>query len=181
MGLASTSRGTRSRVGPEEGHHRRLGARPRARNGLRFGVSVHAAHAWSWYETAQGADKNGPARRRALRRQAHARPTARAQWWEGLDPQDLYAQRHAPSPDFENRRDHGTLELGQRQQPPDQAYCEKFYNRTIDLIDKYQPDLLYFDDTALPLWPVSDVGLQIAAHFYNTQHRSGTAASSRRC
>src|SRR5512138_3214544 len=28
--------------------------------GMKFGVSVHAAHAWSWYETAQGADKEGP-------------------------------------------------------------------------------------------------------------------------
>ncbi|GAA5020946.1 hypothetical protein GCM10025794_07830 [Massilia kyonggiensis] len=28
--------------------------------GLRFGVSVHAAHAWTWYEVAQGADKAGP-------------------------------------------------------------------------------------------------------------------------
>ena len=30
------------------------------KHGLRFGVSVHAAHAWNWYETAQGADKTGP-------------------------------------------------------------------------------------------------------------------------
>eukprot|EP01032_Pedospumella_encystans_P002578 gene2578-3035_t len=29
-------------------------------NGMRFGVSVHAAHAWTWYETAQRADKSGP-------------------------------------------------------------------------------------------------------------------------
>ena len=29
-------------------------------NGLKFGVSVHAAHAWSWYEVAQGSDKKGP-------------------------------------------------------------------------------------------------------------------------
>ena len=28
-------------------------------SGLRFGVSVHAAHAWTWYEPAQGADKKG--------------------------------------------------------------------------------------------------------------------------
>jgi alpha-L-fucosidase len=27
--------------------------------------------------------------------------------------------------------------------------------------------LIYFDDTALPLWPISDVGLKIAAHLYN--------------
>jgi alpha-L-fucosidase len=51
---------------------------------------------------------------------------------------------------------------------PDQAYCEKFYNRTADLIKKYQPDLIYFDDTVLPLWPVSDAGLKLAADFYNT-------------
>jgi alpha-L-fucosidase len=38
----------------------------------------------------------------------------------------------------------------------------------VDLINKYRPDLLYFDDTALPLWPVSDAGLEIAAHFYNS-------------
>ena len=29
-------------------------------NGLRLGLSVHAAHAWNWYETAQRSDKNGP-------------------------------------------------------------------------------------------------------------------------
>jgi alpha-L-fucosidase len=37
----------------------------------------------------------------------------------------------------------------------------------MQLIDSYKPDLLYFDDTVLPLWPVSDVGPRIAAHFYN--------------
>ena len=28
--------------------------------GLPFAVSVHAAHAWNWFDTSQGADKNGP-------------------------------------------------------------------------------------------------------------------------
>ena len=36
------------------------------------------------------------------------------------------------------------------------------------MINRFEPDLLYFDDTALPLYPVSDAGLQIAAHFYNS-------------
>jgi alpha-L-fucosidase len=35
-------------------------------------------------------------------------------------------------------------------------------------LDKYHPDLLYFDDSVLPLWPISDAGLKIAAHFYNS-------------
>jgi alpha-L-fucosidase len=37
----------------------------------------------------------------------------------------------------------------------------------LTLINNYEPDLVYFDDTVLPLWPVSDVGLRIAAHLYN--------------
>ncbi len=58
---------------------------------------------------------------------------------------------------------------------PDQAYCDKFYDRTIDLIHKYKPDLIYFDDDALPLWPVSDAGMKIAADFdnFNMQQHDG--------
>ena len=48
------------------------------------------------------------------------------------------------------------------------AYVEKFFNRTIDLLDKYKPDLLYFDDTVLPIYPSTDIGLRIAAYFYNS-------------
>ena len=51
---------------------------------------------------------------------------------------------------------------------PSKAYCEKFYNRTIDLLDKYKPDLIYFDDTVLPLYEMDPtIGLRIAAHHYN--------------
>jgi alpha-L-fucosidase len=89
-----------------------------------------------------------------------------------FDPQDLYEQRHAPSPDFQNLgKIHSRWNWGNGVSQPDQAYCDKFYNRTMDLINKYQPELIYFDDTALPLWPVSDAGLQIAAHFYNSSNK----------
>lgn len=140
-------------------------------NGLKFGVSVHAAHAWSWYEPAQGADKQGPLAGVPYDGKLTA-ADGKGTWWEGLDPQDLYEQRHAPAPDFDvPAQIHRRWEWGNGITPPDQAYCEKFYNRTVDLINRYQPDLIYFDDTALPLWPVSDAGLKIAAHFYNTNNR----------
>ena len=48
-----------------------------------------------------------------------------------------------------------------------QEYCEKFYNRTIDMINLFHRSVI-FDDTALPLYPISDAGLKIASHFYNT-------------
>jgi alpha-L-fucosidase len=139
--------------------------------GMKFGVSVHAAHAWSWYETAQGADKNGSFAGVPYDGKI-TKVDGKGTWWEGYDPQDLYAQNHTPSPTFQNLNGiHSRWNWGNGVSQPDQAYCEKFYNRTVDLISKYKPDLIYFDDTALPLWPVSDAGLKIAAHFYNSNNK----------
>ena len=129
--------------------------------GLRLGVSVHAAHAWCWYETSRGADTKGP-----LAGVPYdgwlTKEDGEGTWWEGLDPQELYEQRHPLSPD--NRAWNWNDDLVT---PPDQAYCDKLYNRTVQLIDDYNPDIVYFDDTYLPLWPVSDAGLKIVAHGYN--------------
>jgi alpha-L-fucosidase len=139
--------------------------------GLRFGVSIHAAHAWTWYESAQGADKKGDKAGVPYDGKL-TKADGIGQWWDGLDPQDLYAQSHTPSPDFQNPgKIHSQWNWGNGASQPDQAYCDKFYNRTVDLINRYQPDLVYFDDTGLPLWPVSDAGLKIAAHFYNSNMR----------
>ncbi|MGD1086495.1 MAG: alpha-L-fucosidase [Verrucomicrobiota bacterium] len=126
--------------------------------GLRFGISSHGDRAWSWYQAAQGADPTGP-----MAGVPYDGIMTKAQgkglWWEGLDPQDLYAQYHKV----------GDYNWAQTGNPPiDKVYCEKFFNRIIDLIDKYQPDLLYFDDTVMPIYPTSDVGPRIAAYLYNT-------------
>ena len=129
--------------------------------GLRFGVSVHAAHSWCWYETSRGADTKGP-----LAGVPYdgwlTKEDGKGTWWEGLDPQELYEQRHPLSANDQN----WTWEEGQVT-PPDQAFCDKIYNRTVQLINDYKPDIVYFDDTYLPLWPVSDAGLKILAHGYN--------------
>jgi alpha-L-fucosidase len=117
--------------------------------GMNFGVSVHGARAWSWYEDAQGSDKTG-----ALAGVPYDGKLTRADgqglWWEGLDPQDLYAQNHG---------------LGAA---PNAAYVTKFFNRIKDLIDGYHPDLIFFDDTKLPL---GEAGLNLAAHFYNSSRQ----------
>ena len=129
--------------------------------GLKLGVSVHASHSWSWYETSRGADTKGP-----LAGVPYdgwlTKEDGKGTWWEGLDPQELYEQRHPLSPNnraWEWQEDLITT--------PDQAFCDKIYNRTVQLIDDYKPDIVYFDDTYLPLWPVSDAGLKILAHGYN--------------
>ena len=47
-----------------------------------------------------------------------------------------------------------------------------FYDRTLDAINRYQPDLIYFDVTVLPFYPLSDCGLRIVTHLYNKNPRS---------
>jgi alpha-L-fucosidase len=119
--------------------------------GLKFGVTVHAARAWNWYEVAQTADKTGPLVGVPYDGKL-TKADGKGLWWDGMDPQDLYAQNHP---------------VGAK---PSVAYINKFFNRTLDLIDKYQPDLLYFDDYILPFQydhQDDQVGLDIAAHYYN--------------
>ncbi|MBO9660691.1 MAG: alpha-L-fucosidase, partial [Chitinophagaceae bacterium] len=135
--------------------------------GLPFGLSVHASHAWTWYETAQHADKNGPLAGipydGKLRKQ-----DGKGKWWEGLDPQELYAQNHALSKDEkENKTELSHWDWGSGASQPSKEYCENYYKRTIELIDKFAPELIYFDDSVLPFHGLNDVGLRIAAHHYN--------------
>lgn len=128
--------------------------------GLPFGLSVHASHAWLFYEPAQKSDTTGQFAGIPYDGKL-TKADGKGTWWEGLDPQALYAQNHKPSMGWGWEWQKGVVTT------PSQDYCDKFYNRTMDLINKYNPDLLYFDDTTLPLYPVSDAGLKIAAHYYN--------------
>ena len=105
-----------------------------------------------------------PARRRALRRPADQ---GRRQGPVVGGPRSAGPLRAEPQARLESSPGNWNRQSGSST-PLDQAYIEKFFNRTIDLVDKYQPDLLYFDDTVLPIYRVSDIGLRIAAHFYNT-------------
>ena len=134
------------------------------KNGLRFAVSVHASRAWSWYEVAQGADKSGPFAGMPYDGKL-TKADGKGLWWDGLDPQDLYAQDHQPGSSLQWEWD------GMKGSSiPDAAYMEKFFKRTQQLWDDYHPDQIYFDDTVLPFHGLTDdVGLNLAAHFYNTR------------
>jgi alpha-L-fucosidase len=133
------------------------------KNGLRFAVSVHGSRAWSWYEKAQGADSNGPLAGVPYDGKL-TKTDGKGLWWDGLDPQDLYAQNHKPGArldwDWNPAKGSST---------PDDAYMTKFFLRTKQLWDDYRPDMIYFDDTVLPFHGVTDdLGLRLAAHFYNS-------------
>jgi alpha-L-fucosidase len=137
------------------------------KSGLPFGLSVHASHAWTWLETSQRADKNGPLAGVPYDGKL-TKADGKGTWWEGLDPQALYAQDHPRSKGSDTTSGlWKQWEWGNGASIPSAEYCNKFYNRVVDLIDQFNPDLLYFDDTVLPFYPVNDVGLKIAAYYYN--------------
>ena len=61
--------------------------------GLPFGVSLHADHAWTWYEPSRRYDRGG--KNMGVRYDGWlTKEDGKGKWWEGLDPQDLYAQNH---------------------------------------------------------------------------------------
>lgn len=142
-------------------------AKAAKKNNLPFGVSIHSAHAWSWYETSQRADKTGPLAGVSYDGKLTA-SQGEGKWWNGYDPQELYAQNHPLSENSDNNQMiHRQWNWGNGVNPPSKEYCENFYQRVIDILESYDPSMIYFDDTALPLWPVSDAGLRIASYMYN--------------
>jgi alpha-L-fucosidase len=131
-------------IGPHRDVIGTWAAEARKRN-LRLGVTVHEARNWWWFQTSHGADATGP-----LAGVPYDGDLVLAQgdkqWWQGYDPQQLYGAKHP----FDAL--------------PDVSFVKDFYDRTRDLVDLHNPDLLYFDN---PLFPLGWGGMNIGAYFYN--------------
>lgn len=137
------------------------------KNGLPFGISFHADHAWSWYEPAQRYDRRGE-KAGVPYDGCLTKEDGKGKWWEGYDPQKLYAQNHPLSAgSWVDGMIHRQWAWGNGVCIPTREYVTNFYDRTVDAINRYNPDLIYFDVTGVPFYPISDAGLKIAAHFYN--------------
>ena len=154
-------------------------ARITRERGLRFGVSNHSSHAWHWWQTAYGYDVEGPMAGVRYDAYTQGRAQGAGQWWDGLDPQELYTGRSMVIPDgitstkemnaWHDAHDGQWIETPPPNNP---EFVQSWYLRCKDLMDRYDPDLVYFDDTELPL---GQAGLDITADFYNSnmQRRGG--------
>lgn len=113
--------------------------------GLRFGVSEHIARSYSWFNTSHGSDKTGP---------------LAGVPYDGNDPayQDLY---FSPHDDSRATYPINTPEHVQR----------NWYWRMKDLIETYNPDLVYTDGAI----PFGHVGRAMLANYYNhnLKHNNG--------
>jgi alpha-L-fucosidase len=146
-------------------------ARVARKNGLRFGVSNHSAHAWHWFQTAYGYDGEGPLAGVRYDAAVLTKEDGKGKWWEGLDPQELYTGPNIRIPDgisgakavaeWHDKNDRPWTEDPPAMNP---GFTEKWFLRCQDLMDKYKPDLVYFDNMGLPL---GQAGLDATAHYYN--------------
>ena len=105
--------------------------------GLRFGVSEHLGASFTWFQDSHRSDKTGP---------------LAGVPYDGADPkyEDLYHQPALPG------------DTGWYSKDP--RWHREWFARIKDLVDQYQPDLLYTDGGA-PFG--NEVGLSLIAHLYN--------------
>ncbi|MGN6270945.1 MAG: alpha-L-fucosidase [Sphingomonas sp.] len=138
--------------------------------GLRFGVSNHASHAWHWWQTAYGYDAEGP--RRGDRYDAFKlrEEQGRGTWWDGLDPQELYTGPSFVPPDgiasdaamaaWHEVHDGRWMEFAPAANP---GFVAQWLLRQKELVERYRPDMVYLDDYGLPFGPA---GVEALAHYY---------------
>ncbi|HEY1807524.1 MAG TPA: alpha-L-fucosidase [Acidobacteriaceae bacterium] len=113
--------------------------------GLPLGVTVHQARNWWWFQPSHGADTKGP-NAGAPYDGRMTEAEGKNMWWQGYDPQRLYGAKHP----------FNAL--------PDISFVKNFYDRTRDLVEQHNPDLLYFDN---PRFPLGWGGMDIGAFYYN--------------
>ena len=107
-------------------------------NGLKFGVSEHLAVSYHWFQTSHGADKEGEFKGVPY---DGANPAYRSLYHETHQaPQRLWDETGVP-----------------------ERWKEHYFQRIRDLIDNYEPDLMYTDG---PIF-FEQWGLALTAHHYN--------------
>jgi alpha-L-fucosidase len=144
-------------------------------HGLRFGVSNHSSHAWHWFQVAYGYDAEGPLAGVRYDADRLRKEDGKGKWWDGLDPQELYTGPNIRIPDgvrsiAEMKKWHEEHDGTWHEEPPphNPEFARKWFLRCQDLLEQHRPDLLYFDDTGLPL---GQFGLDITAWYYNASRQ----------
>lgn len=137
------------------------------RHGMRFGIGFHDTPARTWGQfmpVRYTSDKTGPMKGvpyDALQTVLDGK----GEWWEGMDPVDLYGPPHTITLNAPRRPDNDPLLS---------PFANQFMLRVDDAISKYHPDVIYFDehagDSQVDLGVHMGLGFlapQLVANYYN--------------
>ncbi|HEY4208592.1 MAG TPA: alpha-L-fucosidase, partial [Puia sp.] len=109
------------------------------KHGLKFGISDHLWISYKWFSTSKGSDKDGP---------------FKGVPYDGADPKNF---------EYYGRCEEVFRNLDWNENGIPEAWKQHWFDRIKDLVDKYEPDLLYCDGQM----PFEEHGLAILAHMYN--------------
>jgi len=123
------------------------------KQGLRFGVSEHLWISYKWFAVSHGRDKTG---------------SLAGVSYDGVDPTNVDLYHDANCERFVDRLDWNDDGIPE-------SWKRRYLDRMTDLIDKYQPDLLYTDGHL----PFEEYGMRMVSHLYNVsaQLHSGNTES----
>ena len=110
------------------------------KHGLKFGISDHLWISYKWFSTSKGSDTDGP---------------FAGVSYDGADPKNF--SLYGSCEQVFNKR----LDWNENWIP--EAWKKHWYDRMMDLVNKYDPDLLYCDGHL----PFEEHGLALLAHLYN--------------
>ncbi len=110
------------------------------KNDMRFGISDHLWITYKWFSSSKGSDKEGP---------------LAGVPYDGADPKNFEYYGRCEEVFDKN------LDWNENGIP--ESWKKHWYDRIKDLVDNYEPDLLYCDGQL----PFEDYGLSIVAHLYN--------------
>jgi alpha-L-fucosidase len=109
-------------------------------HGLKFGISDHLWISYKWFSSSKGSDAAGP---------------LAGVPYDGADPKNF--EYYGRCEEVFNK----SLDWNENGIP--ETWKRHWFDRIKDLIDNYEPDLLYCDGHL----PFEDYGLNILAHLYN--------------
>jgi len=109
------------------------------KHGLKFGISDHLWITYKWFSTSKGSDKDGPLAGIA---------------YDGADPGNF---------EYYGKCEEVFRNLEWQENWIPEAWKQHWFDRIKDLVDKYEPDLLYCDGHM----PFEEHGLAMLAHLYN--------------
>ncbi|MBP7401901.1 MAG: alpha-L-fucosidase [Clostridia bacterium] len=112
------------------------------RHGLPFGLSEHLGASYTWFSASHGADKSGP----------YAGVP-----YDGADPANRSLYR-------DNDSEWVSTPDGWNWYTRNPRYQADWFSRIRDVVDRFQPDLLYSDGEV----PFGETGYALVAHLYNT-------------
>lgn len=114
-------------------------AKAARKQGLRFGISDHLWITYKWFSTSKGADKDGPFADIP---------------YDGADPKNF--SLYGEAEEVFNKLDWNESQIPEK-------WKKHWFDRIMDLVDQYEPDLLYCDGHM----PFEEHGLSLLSHLYN--------------